>query len=62
MSLKNTDKEYTIDEIMHYMHNPKKKLRSLVELDDVVGEIIGRNPEWLAKLETTINERIRIKE
>jgi hypothetical protein len=62
MSLKNTDKEYTIDEIMHYMHNPKKKLRSLVELDDVVGEIIERNPKWLAKLETTINERIKIKE
>jgi|APGre2960657468_1045069.scaffolds.fasta_scaffold350154_2 hypothetical protein len=53
---KNPDKEYTIDEMIHHMHNPKNKLRSLAELDDVIEEIIERNPEWLAELETVIKK------
>ena len=53
-------KEYSIDEMMHHMHNPnpKNKLRSLAELDDVLDEIVERNPEWFAELEKLIEESL----
>jgi hypothetical protein len=51
-------KEYTVDEMMHHMKNPKNKLRSLADLDDVVDEIIERNPEWFAELEKLIEESL----
>ena len=54
------DKVYTIDEMMHQMHNPnpKNKLRSLAELDEVLDEIVERNPEWFAVLEKLIEESL----
>jgi hypothetical protein len=32
--------------------------RSLAELDDVIEEIIDRNPEFVIELERVINERL----
>ena len=62
MSEPENPKEYTVDEMMHHMHNPnpnpKNKLRSLAELDDVIEEIIERNPEWYAELEKLIEESL----
>ncbi len=52
------NKEYTIDEMMHHMRNPKNKLRSIPELDSVVEEIIDRNPEEYAELEQLIRENL----
>ena len=54
----NTGKQYTLDEIMDAMRNPKNKLRSLEELDDVVEEIIDRNPKEYAELEQLIRENL----
>lgn len=53
-----TGKQYTIDEMVDAMRNPKNKLRSLEELDDVVEEIIDRNREWYADFEKMIQEKL----
>jgi hypothetical protein len=52
------DKEYTIDEMLNHMRNPKNKLRSICELDSVVEEIIDRNPKEYAELEQLIQENL----
>ena len=56
---KNPDKEYTIDEMIHHMHNPKNKLRSLAELDDVIEEIVERNPEWYKEIQQSIEKCVK---
>ena len=56
---KNPDKEYTIDEMIHHMHNPKNKLRSLAELDDVIEEIDERNPEWYKEIQQSIEKCVK---
>jgi hypothetical protein len=53
-----SDKEYTIDEMIDHMRNPKNKLRSILELDSVVEEIIDRNPKEYAELEQLIRENL----
>ena len=42
-----TDKTLTLEEMMDCLHNPTPDKRSLSELDDVIDEIIERNPEWV---------------
>lgn len=54
----NTGKQYTLDEMMDAVRNPKNKLRSLEELDDVVEEIIDRNREWYTDFEKMIQEKL----
>ena len=54
----NTGKQYTLDEMMHAVRNPKNKLRSLEELDTVVQEIIEGNPEWYSDFEKMIQEKL----
>lgn len=54
----NTRKQYTIDEMIDHMRNPKNKLRSIAELDSVVEEIIDRNPKEYAELEQLIQENL----
>ena len=54
----NTGKQYTLDEMMDAVRNPKNKLRSLEELDDVVEEIIEGNPEWYSDFEKLIQEKL----
>lgn len=54
----NTGKQYTLDEMMDAVRNPKNKLRSLEELDDVVEEIIEGNPEWYSDFEKMIQEKL----
>ena len=46
---KKPDREYTLDEMIDFMHNPKDK-RSLSELDLVVGEITDRHPDWAEEI------------
>jgi hypothetical protein len=52
------NKEYTIDEMIDHMRNPKNKLRSILELDSVVEGIIDRNPKEYAELEQLIRENL----
>ncbi len=58
---KNSNKEYTVDEMIHHMHNPnpKNKLRSLAELDTVLDEIIQRNPEWYKEFQHAIEKDLK---
>jgi hypothetical protein len=53
-----SDKEYTVEEMIDHMRNPKNKLRSICELDSVVEEIIDRNPKEYAELEQLIWENL----
>lgn len=53
-----SDKEYTVEEMIDHMRNPKNKLRSICELDSVVEEIIDRNPKEYAELEQLIRENL----
>lgn len=48
-------------------HSPHPKYsnlrkRSLAELDDVIDEIINRNPEWVAKINRIIEEKKKLNE
>jgi hypothetical protein len=45
-----TDKTLTLEEMIDCLHNPTADKRSLSELDDVIDEIIERNPEWVAHI------------
>lgn len=51
------DREYTLDEMIHALHNPRRNLRSLAELDDVAKEIIDRNPQWQDEINSIIEEK-----
>ena len=44
-----TNRDLTLDEMMDCLHNPIGK-RSLAELDDVIDEIIERNPDFVEKI------------
>ena len=46
----------TLDEMIDCLHNPQGK-RSLAELDDVIDEIIERNPEWVEKINRIVEEK-----
>ena len=56
---KKPEREYTIDEMIDFAKNPKYKghKRSLAELDDVIDEIIERNPEFVEKINKIIEEK-----
>ena len=47
--------DLTLDEMMDCLRNPRGK-RSLAELDDVIDEIIDRNPEFMEKLSKIIED------
>jgi len=44
-----TNRDLTLDEMIDCLRNPKGK-RSLAELDDVIDEIIERNPDFVEKI------------
>ena len=50
------DRDLTLDEMMHCLHNPRGK-RSLAELDDVIDEIIERNPDWVEKINRFVEDK-----
>ena len=50
------ERNLTLDEMMDCLRNPRGK-RSLAELDDVIDEIIDRNPEFMEKLGEIIAEK-----
>ena len=56
MRYKKPTREYTLDEMMIFMQNPRDK-RSLAELDTVIDEIIERNPEWVDELSKIITNQ-----
>ena len=47
---------YTLDEMLDCLHNPVGK-RSLAELDDVIDEIIQRNPDFVEKINEIISRK-----
>ncbi len=48
-----TNRDLTLDEMIDCLRNPKGK-RSLAELDDVIDEIIERNPDFVEKISQII--------
>jgi hypothetical protein len=48
--------ELTVEEMIHCFHNPVGK-RSLAELDDVIDEIIDRNPDFVEKINEIISRK-----
>ncbi len=48
-----TNRDLTLDEMIDCLRNPKGK-RSLAELDDVIDEIIERNPDFVEKISRII--------
>ena len=53
---KKPNREYTLDEMMDCLRNPRGK-RSLAELDDVIDEIIKRNPDVVKKIGEIVDKR-----
>ena len=54
----NTAKQYSLEEMMDAMRNPRNNLRSLEELDTVIGEIIEGNRERYSDFEKMIQEAL----
>ena len=52
-----TDKNLTLDEMLECLRNPAQDKRSLDELDDVIDEIIDRNPEWVEHIMRIVEQR-----
>ena len=48
--------DLTLDEMMDCLRNPRGK-RSLAELDNVIDEIIERNPDWAEKINRIVEEK-----
>jgi hypothetical protein len=42
-----TEKNLTLEEMLDCLRNPAPDKRSIAQLDDVIDEIIERNPEWV---------------
>jgi hypothetical protein len=51
------DKNLTLDEMLDCLRNPTPDKRSIAELDDVIDEIIDRNPEWVERIMKIVEER-----
>ncbi len=56
--MNNRDRELTVEEMIHCFHNPVGK-RSLAELDDVIDEIIDRNPDFVEKINEIVNRHTK---
>ena len=54
--IREPEQELTVEEMIHCFHNPVGK-RSLAELDDVIDEIIDRNPDFVEKLNEIISRK-----
>jgi len=52
-----TNRDLTLDEMLDCFHNPTPDKRRLAELDDVIDEIIERNPEWVEQIMRFVEER-----
>jgi hypothetical protein len=53
----NDGKNLTLDEMLDCFRNPTSDKRSIAELDDVIDEIIDRNPEWVERIMKIVEER-----
>ena len=47
--------DLTLDEMMDCLRHPQGR-RSLAELDNVIDEIIERNPDWAEKINRIVEE------
>ena len=54
--MKNSDQP-TLDQMLDALRNPTPDKRSLAELDDVIDEIMERNPDWVDMITKIIEER-----
>ena len=54
--IREPEQELTVEEMIHYFHNPVGK-RSLAELDDVIDKIIDRNSDFVEKINEIISRK-----
>jgi hypothetical protein len=47
------EKEYTLEEMMYHLKHPVNK-RSIAELDDVLEEMLQRNPDFVDEINKII--------
>jgi hypothetical protein len=47
----------TLDQMLDALRNPAADKRSLAELDDVIDEIMARNPDWVDMITQIVEER-----
>ena len=56
--IKSSDnKNLTLDEVLDCFRNPTSDKLSLAELDDVIDEIIDRNPEWVEHIMRIVEKK-----
>ena len=55
-TMRMNERNLTLDEMMDCLRNPRGK-RSLAELDDVIDEIMDRNPDWVEKISRIVEEK-----
>ena len=53
--MKNSDQP-TLDQMLDALHNPTPDKRSLAELDDVIDEIMARNPDWVDMISKIVED------
>lgn len=53
---KKLDREFSLDEMIDALNNPGKDKRSLAELDDVIDEILARNPDFVDTISKIIEQ------
>ena len=48
--------DLTLEEMLDCLHNPTPDKRSLNDIEDVIDEIIARNPEWVDEIMRIVAE------
>lgn len=51
------NEQLSLDQMRDALHNPTPDKRGLAELDDVIDEIMERNPDWIAEIMEIIEEQ-----
>ena len=51
------NEQLTLEQMLHCLRNPKSDRRSVAELDDVIDEIIDRNPDWVDEILGMVEEK-----
>jgi hypothetical protein len=54
-------KDLSLDEMLDCFRNPASDKRSIAELDDVIDEIMERNPDFVEKISRIVDEQRKAK-
>ncbi len=57
IKISNTGVPSTLAEMVDCLKNPTSDKRSIAELDDVIDEIVQRNPDWVERIMKIVEDR-----